>query len=483
MPTWLENLLPILILLTVVVVVVARLPKQELGHSAAFKQRRVMNWLPVGLAYAFMYMARYNLTAYKNAVGMTNADYGTIDEWGSIVYGLAFLLNGPLADRFGGRTTMMVGIAGSAVMNGVMGYLALDGWQHDEGRTFGYAYAANMYFQSFGAVSIVKVNASWFHLRERGTFGGIFGILISLGLYFAYDWTRKIAEMWGVAAPKNAPAIDPSIAADHWVFWVPALILLVMGTAVALLVRDTPGHAGHADFDTGDAGSDHKGPARGLLTLLKLMLTNPVILTITAIEFCSGFLRNAVMKWHPVYAKAIGSDDLFVASNWGMLLCCAGILGGVFAGTISDVLFHSRRGPVSAILYGGMVLGASGLFFLLGTPALGWMVLFMSLCVIGVHGMLSGTASMDFGGKKNVGIVVGIIDGFVYLGTALQAAVLKRILPEGDAAAIADNWWTWPAAMLPAAIVGLALSFVVWNARARVERPKVAEPKVAGAAG
>ena len=34
---------------------------------------------------------------------------------------------------------------------------------------------------------------------------------------------------------------------------------------------------------------------------------------------------------------------------------------------------------------------------------LGWTVIFMSLCVIGVHGMLSGTASMDFGGKKNAG--------------------------------------------------------------------------------
>ena len=29
---------------------------------------------------------------------------------------------------------------------------------------------------------------------ERGTFGGIFGILISLGLYFAFDWCALIAE-------------------------------------------------------------------------------------------------------------------------------------------------------------------------------------------------------------------------------------------------------------------------------------------------
>lgn len=485
MPPWLEKLLPIVILLAVVLTVVARLPKHELGHTSAFKNRRVMNWLPVGLAYAFMYMGRYNLTAYKNAVGMSNADYGSIDQWGAITYGCAFLLNGPLADRFGGRATMLVGLVGSAMMNCWMGYLALDGWQEGEARTFGFAYAANMYFQSFGAVSIVKVNASWFHLRERGTFGGIFGILISLGLYFAYDWTRMIVELGGVEAPKGTgalgplPRIDPAIALDHWAFWVPAALLLVMVGAVAALVQDSPGQAGHTDFDTGDAGSGQIGPSKGTFHIVKLMLTNPVILTIAAIEFCSGFLRNAIMKWYQVYAKAIAIDGemTFVASNWGMLLCCAGILGGVFAGTISDVLFHSRRGPVAAILYGGMVLGSGGLFFLLGHPALGALVIFMSLCVIGVHGMLSGTASMDFGGKKNVGVVVGIIDGFVYLGTALQAAVLKRVLPDGDAAAIAENWWTWPAAMLPAAIVGLLLSVLVWNARAQKEQPKVALAK------
>jgi OPA family glycerol-3-phosphate transporter-like MFS transporter len=493
MPPWLEKLLPIVILLAVVLLVVARLPKQELGHTSAFKQRRVMNWLPVGLAYAFMYMARYNLTAYKNAVGMSNADYGTIDQWGAIAYGVAFLINGPLADRFGGRATMLVGLAGSAVMNAYLGYLALDGWQEGEARTFALAYAANMYFQSFGAVSIVKVNASWFHLRERGTFGGIFGILISLGIYFAYDWTRMIVDVSGVEAPKGLLdtvtgaqlKIDPAISADHWAFWVPAVLLLVMAGAVAALVRDSPGQAGHADFDTGDAGSGQTGTSKGPLHIAKLMLTNPVILTIAAIEFCSGFLRNAIMKWHPVYAKAIlpvGAEPTFVASNWGMLLCCAGILGGVFAGTISDVLFHSRRGPVSAILYGGMVLGSGGLFYVLGQPLLGALVLFMSLCVIGVHGMLSGTASMDFGGKKNVGVVVGIIDGFVYLGTALQAAVLKHVLPDGQAAANADNWWTWPAAMLPAAVIGLLLSLRVWNARANKQAP-AAEPAKVAAAG
>jgi OPA family glycerol-3-phosphate transporter-like MFS transporter len=97
--------------------------------------------------------------------------------------------------------------------------------------------------------------------------------------------------------------------------------------------------------------------------------------------------------------------------------------------------------------------------------AVGWVVVVMSLAIIGVHGMLSGTASMDFGGKKNTGVAVGIIDGFVYLGTAAEAVVLGRVLPKDNLAHDASAWWTWPAAILPIAIVGFLLTLRLWNAR------------------
>ena len=56
-------------------------------------------------------------------------------------------------------------------------------------------YGINMYFQSFGSIAIIKVKAYWFHVRERGVFGAIFGTLISLGVYFAFDWGAKIIAL------------------------------------------------------------------------------------------------------------------------------------------------------------------------------------------------------------------------------------------------------------------------------------------------
>lgn len=456
---WAKELLPIVILLGVILVVLRRLPRVDLGHSPAYLRRRFQNWFPVGMTYAFLYMGRYNLKACEGLL-FNKQQFSTIYFWGTLTYGFSFLLNGPLTDRLGGRATIIIAALGALAANIAMGVLAMTHIPsaavgagipvpEREGLVgvFAALYAVNMYFQSFGAVSIVKLNAPWFHLRERGTFGGIFGILISLGLYFAFDWSKMI---------RNALPVP-------WVFFIPAAILGVFAVADFFLVRDTPSLAGHKDFDLGDATEPDKGRPDPVFEVAAKMFRNPVILTIAVIEFCSGYLRNAIMQYYPSYARETHAGS-FVMEHWGMLLCVAGISGGVVAGVISDRIFHSRRGPVSAVLYGVMILGSLLMFPALGTPAIGWTVVIMSLAIIGVHGMLSGTASMDFGGKRNTGVAVGLIDGFVYLGTAAEALVLKAVLPKDAVANAPANWWTWPAAILPLAVLGFVLALRVWHA-------------------
>ncbi|RME21874.1 MAG: MFS transporter, partial [Deltaproteobacteria bacterium] len=466
MAEFMQEFAPIAILLVVVGIVIARLPAVEgVSHSPAFRRRRVMNWLPLGLTYAFLYMGRYNLKVSKfafeeiqDAAGtalMGNDDFGFIFAVGTVVYGCSFVLNGPLTDRFGGKAAILTGAGGAGLVNLLMGLASWSVLHHGplsgalmEHFTliFSVLYALNMYFQSFGAVAIVKCNAPWFHVRERGVFGAIFGILISLGIYFAFDIGYRILEHLGLI----------------WVFIVPAIALLLFWVIDLVIVADTPGHAGYEDFDTADASSGDDGPRLPVTEVFRMMFRNPIIVTIAFTEFCSGFLRQAIMQWYRTFAKqtdgVLHLKGDFVYENWGMLLCAAGILGGVVAGVISDRVFQSRRGPVAALLYGCMLLGSIILTFTYDTAIVGWLVVIMSMCVIGVHGMLSGTASMDFGGKRNVGVAVGIIDGFVYLGTGVMSLTYGLILPKEqfDAAGnltgpVLDpaNWIAWPVSMIP----------------------------------
>lgn len=432
-------------------------------HSAAFRRRRAFNWLPLGLTYAFLYMARYNLTVSKNALGdlMTKEAFGIIFAAGTITYAFSFLINGPLTDRIGGKRAMLIGASGSALMNillGVVvyGILAAD-WALNLTLVFSVLYSLNMYFQSYGAVAIVKVNAAWFHVRERGIFGGIFGILISLGLYFAFDWSQAIVN----ATEQMNPA-----SPQYWlVFFIPAAILLFWVLLDIFVLRDTPGEAGFEDFNTGDASSGEADTPFNLKDILRRIFTNKVIITVGLIEFCTGVLRNGVMHWFPIFAKeqiSAAPDSAgewnFWLNNWGLMLMLAGAGGGMLAGWMSDHLFGSRRAPVAGILYSALLLATIGMIFTVyGSPVvLGIMVCIVSVAVIGTHGMLSGTATMDFGGKKAAATAVGLIDGLVYLGTGVQSLSLGFITTW--------NWQFWPVFLVPFAAAGIALTVRIWHA-------------------
>ena len=170
--------------------------------------RRFINWFPLGMTYAFLYMGRYNLTVSKTALGslMSNQDFGWIFGIGTTVYGVSFLVNGPLVDKIGGKRGIIIAAVGASLANIVMGVLTYlvvtNQLKMKLVVAFSVIYALNMYFQSYGAVSIIKVKAYWFHVRERGVFGAIFGTLISFGVYFAFDWGKAIVDM-ATANPKG----------------------------------------------------------------------------------------------------------------------------------------------------------------------------------------------------------------------------------------------------------------------------------------
>jgi OPA family glycerol-3-phosphate transporter-like MFS transporter len=394
---------------------------------------------------------------------MTNQDFGTIFGVGTLVYGLSFIINGPMTDKLGGRRMILTAALGSAIMNALMG-LFLYGvlasrmfGQELMTPLYGVLYALNMYFQSMGAVAIVKVNSAWFHVRERGNFSGIFGAMIATGLFFAFDVS--------VSVLKAAKGMGPGgMDAKWWVFFAPSIALFTMFMLELFLLKDRPSQAGHTDFDTGDASSGEDDVPLSTFQLYKRILSHPVILTIAFIEFCSGVLRNGVMHWFPIYAKAtvvtggLGlQEDHFLRTNWGAVLLVAGIIGPVVGGMASDKLFQSRRGPSAGFFYFLLLACTVVMSLVLRSPLwLGVLAGVMSMCVIGSHGLLSGTATMDFGGRKAAGTAVGVIDGFVYLGTAVQSFSLGYLTSK--------DWGYWPLFMIPFAITGSVLCIRIWKA-------------------
>lgn len=449
--------------------------RNPLNHSKSFMMRRFISWFPMGMTYAFIYFARYNLDTLATAEVITKAQKSQISGMGFFIYALSLFVSGPIVDRLGGKKGMILASVGAAVFNGLMGYvlyLSLMGQTSlDLVLSLTILYSLNMLFQSFGAISTIKVKSSWFHVRERGTFGAIFGTLISLGVYFAFDWTDALAKAVSHkfdGAPNALHGLLDSIfgisqnpVSAYWlIFYVPAILLLIWAALDFFLVKDTPEEAGYGEFHTHDAS--HGGAHDGLNTwfsVIRMVFTNKVIIMIGVIEFTSGILRDGVMKWYRLYAKETGMGLENVMSNWGLWAAATGILGSFLAGWASDKFFHSRRAPVAGIAQAVMFVAAITMLFAVytGSPiAMGIGALVIMMAVIGVHSIMSGTATADFGGRKAAATATGVADGFSKLGSSFQEFVLGAIITK-------ETWALWPSFLIPFTLVGLFFAVKIWR--------------------
>ena len=441
--------------------------------SPEFRRRRVWNWMVLGLLYAFFYMSRYNFTANNAYLAeqfdWSNTDLGVFGFVQRLVYGLAVVFNGPLADRIGGKKAFLFGAGGVAVMNFLFGLALL--LVHDPsaapgslrlGMSAGTALAAlatiwgfNGYFQSFGALSIVKVNAQWFHVRERGTFSGVFGVLIRLGLILGNFGTPLILLLlpW------------------QWVFWVPAALVAAFLFLTWAFVENTPRDAGFGDMDTGDAaGPDDDQPVTVSYVLHKVFASR-VTWTIAVASMMIGFVRVSIVDdWfgkyfanvHGANARELAGFAPFVVAAIGTAL--AGIAGGFTFGVASDRLYGGRRAPVIVYAFLGMVavLVLFGLSDVLGLgpwSAAAWLIV-LAFFVNGAHGMIGGAASMDFGGRKAAASAAGLFDGMQYLAGAPVGLLIGAVLDEW-------GWGAWQWTPIPFAAAGAGLMATLWNVTPR----------------
>jgi MFS transporter, OPA family, glycerol-3-phosphate transporter len=476
-----------IVFLFLVAVIVIYFRNNPLGHGRWFMIRRFINWFPLGMTYAFMYMARYNLNVAKNSLGamMTNSDVGDIFGVGAFVYAISFLVNGPMVDKIGGKKGIIIGAVGASVCNvvlGVLTYLLVTRQLHvGTVLIFSIVYGLNMYFQSFGAVSIIKVKAYWFHVRERGTFQAIFGTLISLGVYFAFDWGQAIADMakanpqgqigWFHHLIQRLFALNGSSVDATWaLFYIPAAVLILWALLDGWLIKDTPEEAGFPPFDVADASSGHMHTELTTTDLLKKVFGSKLMLTIAFIGLSAGVVRNGIMNWYSIFVKEAGQSSAeFFTKNWGFLVCICSILGGFGGGWVSDRFFHSRRGPPAALACGSMFVltGVMALFLYKSPLLVGSCAVLISMAVITVHSLMAATAAPDFGGRKATATCSGIVDGFVYLGSSLQSFGVGHLTVYG--------WLWWPLFLMPFTVLGGTLAISIWNELPAATKRYIAE--------
>jgi len=427
-------------------------------HPPGFRPRRGLNWGFIGLLYTSFYMCRYNLPLASSAItsefGFSKSQFGSIITTQLLAYACGQIINGLLTDRLGGKRAMLIGAAGTIVMNIVFGVASFWGllW------LFVVIRGIDGYMQSFGAPGMVKINAAWFRPTERGGFAGIFGFMINLGRFGINNLGASLLAGFTFLGLLQIPPLH-----WRWLFWIPAAIAIVIGTCMALTVKDTPEET---DFPSVNPEEETGGQVQArVFDVFKIIVSNPVVWIVACAYACTGAVRQGIDQWFPLFMKEVHHVD-YKSAQFQVLAASIPFVasaGSLISGLVSDKVFNGRRAPVAATLYflETLIILAAAQFQSVNA-AIFFLVL-ISMTANSTHSILGTAAAMDIGGAKMAGFASGMIDSFQYFGGSLAGILLGTLLDK--------SWGNYFYFMAPFGLVGGALMLSILG-RVTLAKPK-----------
>ena len=446
----------------------------RIQYPQGFRARRGLNWVVLGSTYASFYLCRYNFRfATPGMVEEFHFDYAKITlilAWWSVAYGVGQLVNGLFCDRIGGRTSMVIGAAGTIVVNLIYGFASFAGTFS----TFALVWLMNGYFQSFGSPGMIKINAAWFNRSERGTFSGIFGFMIQLGQVGINNLAPLILAGFAIGAwtlPPNQ---------WRWLFIIPPIITAIMAILVALVPRETPEAAGYPGCVKDDSDTSAGDQANVRVSLKECFVTifrHPLVWFYAAAYACTGAVRHSSDQLSVLYFTQYLHLDLStkpMAVIWTMnIVPLVAVAGSLISGIVSDKLFGGHRSPVAMGLYFllSLVLGLAAVVMwsgMVGPTKTGVFIgclflIFVSFSVNATHSIIGAAAPMDIGGRRMAGFASGVIDSFQYFGAAIALPVTGYLLDK-------YGWGAWYPVMVLFGLIGGCAMLLVMRKQKRLAR-------------
>lgn len=346
-----------------------------------------------------------------------------------------------------------------------------------------FLFSFNDFFQTFCTTAICKVGVHWYHISERGLFSGIFGIVISYGLFLALQVNAMIRGQFHICS----------------VFLIPGCMLLLFALLCIFLVKATPEDAGwppvtdegiaeleekklkqqdesapllddtsiNSDNNSKEKEDKMKDYGMPFKELMHHLFCNPVFLFLCVVDFCVGWCRDGIIQNYGLYLKTYWNMDetsvAYTIASTGVTI--GSMFGSLGAGVISDYCCHSRRPPVAfgAMLLFSVFIGITLAAKVNWVAALGiGLTAFSFSCI---HGIITSTCAMDFAGPRATGTAVGILDGIQKIGSALTGVVMGAIF---------EKWGGkgWLISFFPASGLGALLLIPILN-----KKPKTKEEK------
>ncbi len=366
------------------------------------------------VGYIGYYLCRKNLSAafplMTEVFGYTNSQLGLIAFYSELAYALGKIINGPLADKFGGRKLFLTGMIGAITCNILF----------TQGTTLTYfivVWCVCRYFLAMGWGGLVKMIGHWYEPERNGTIMGF----ISLNFQFG-----------GVLATLLAGFLVANGVGWQGVFFYPSLILFVIFIVSYFSSKETPRdliphtNFGHSKLKPKAVLAQEEGEQEikeSPLKIIKGLLSIKVFRHILVFSFLTTFLRSIFFFWTPklLVDLGMGTANAILKSALFPFLGC---LGTILLGWYTDKYAkNGDRAKATWIMLTGLIASLLGVVYCIQVGGMNdTIVILLGACgffLLGPYSMSSGCLTLDIAGPNGAGSASGMIDFLGYVGGSI----------------------------------------------------------------
>lgn len=353
------------------------------------------------LAYTLAYVGRLDFNAsIVEIIAQTGAGKdaaGAVSSFFYISYGAGQLVNGILSKKYNTRYSVAVALLGSAASNFAMTLCP-------SVSVMRFVWFANGAFQSVLWSSIVRTTADLVPSSMLPGAAFVLSSPVAVGTFGAYCLAAAFSAMG---------------ASYNIIFYISTVLLLFAGVFWFVAV-------GNAQKNLTAAAAEQTDGTKAKRKLTPVFVISGILLLLGAIA--NGFLKDGITTWTP----SVLSEDYGVTKSLSIIITLVLPLMGIAGAWVAKTIYKRQQnsGVQGAVYFGaGSALLLAGLLtFRFKSVPLTITIFAITACIMMAENtLLTSLIPMNTENKSDSGLIAGVLDTFVYVGSSIGTVALGSI--------------------------------------------------------